>query len=218
MHTRAQSHRPILGVSWNPCHVALTILTTLLSLMFIFLFLTVTAQPAQGQTFRVLHDFTGQADGELPFGTPMVDTAGNVYGTAWAASRPCPGCPSRGPIYRLRLADSGWLFSIIANVEGVFVTGLSHDRQDVFYGTDANDGSFPGGVFKLNPQPGKPFPILGQWMATFLYEFRGGDDGNSPNDLTIDPQGDLYGTTTWGGVYGWRHCFQVDTCSRRVDI
>jgi len=39
---------------------------------------------AQAQTYTVLHNFTGGADGAQPFGTLTLDFGGNIYGTASA--------------------------------------------------------------------------------------------------------------------------------------
>ena len=42
-----------------------------------------TTQPAQAQTFTVLHAFTDGADGSTPYGVGLtMDAAGNLYGGA----------------------------------------------------------------------------------------------------------------------------------------
>jgi hypothetical protein len=41
----------------------------------------VTARPAQAQTFKVLHYFTGGTDGGTPTSSVVIDTTGNLYGT-----------------------------------------------------------------------------------------------------------------------------------------
>ena len=48
------------------------------------LLLLLPAQPAQAQTFTVLHSFTGENDGENPGSGLLLDASGNLYGeTAW---------------------------------------------------------------------------------------------------------------------------------------
>ena len=85
--------------------------------------------------------------------------------------------------------------------------GVIRDEQGNLYGT--TNGAYsdvPGGgtnnagvVFKLDP-----------WgNETVLYSFTGGADGSSPNDLTRDWAGNLYGTTTYGGS-GLGVVFKVD--------
>ena len=44
---------------------------------------TLTVQPAQAQTFKVLHTFHGK-DGASPVGVLVRDAAGNLYGTTEA--------------------------------------------------------------------------------------------------------------------------------------
>lgn len=43
-------------------------------------------------------------------------------------------------------------------------------------------------------------PSDGYWTENVLYEFQGGTDGNYPNSTPLlDPWGNLYGTTAYGG-------------------
>ncbi len=49
MHSKAQSHSSLFGMSWNPANLALAILLTLLFLILTLVFMTLTAQPAEGQ-------------------------------------------------------------------------------------------------------------------------------------------------------------------------
>ncbi len=53
-----------------------------------------------------------------------------------------------------------------------------------------------GTVFKLTP----PGPSQSAWRYQIIYSFAGGIDGEQPNgNLVFDADGDLYGTTTFGG-------------------
>jgi uncharacterized repeat protein (TIGR03803 family) len=81
------------------------------------------------------------------------------------------------------------------------------DAQGNLYGTTyeggittCDNGQCNGGVFRLSP----PSPKGASWTETVLYMF-----GSNPNDggwpvagMIFDKQGNLYGTTTGGGVYG----------------
>jgi len=49
-------------------------------------------------------------------------------------------------------------------------------------------------VFQLAPQVG------GGRTETVLYRFQGGADGASPGGVTLDGEGNLYGTTVAGGT------------------
>jgi hypothetical protein len=42
----------------------------------------VTASPLRAQTFSVIHNFTGDADGDNPFAGLTIDRAGNMEGTS----------------------------------------------------------------------------------------------------------------------------------------
>jgi uncharacterized repeat protein (TIGR03803 family) len=71
-----------------------------------------------------------------------------------------------------------------------------------FYGTTANGGadSLPGTVFKVD--------LKG--TETTLYSFSGSPDGYVPlAGLIKDSDGNLYGTTAYGGLYGFGTIFEV---------
>jgi uncharacterized repeat protein (TIGR03803 family) len=60
-----------------------------------------------------------------------------------------------------------------------------------------------GLVFKLTPSDGG-------WTYTVLHEFATGDGGDYPTGgLVLDGQGNLYGTTTQGGAYGWGVVWEI---------
>lgn len=90
-------------------------------------------------------------------------------------------------------------------------TGLVADGSGNFYGTTLGGGisnesacmggGFPGytcgTIFKAARDQG------GRWTETVIYEFTGGTDGAFPSgSLTLDEEGNLYGTTQQGGVIG----------------
>jgi hypothetical protein len=77
---------------------------------------------------------------------------------------------------------------------------LVFDRAGNLYGTTSEGGTFNGGVvFQLSQESN------GSWTQTVLYNFCSAgnsycSDGWSPQSgLTIDSQGNLYGTTVYGG-------------------
>jgi hypothetical protein len=74
---------------------------------------------------------------------------------------------------------------------------LVADAAGNLYGTTACGGAFNFGVvYEL----ARPVPPKKQWIQRVLYSFTGGTDGQSPmSNLTIDPAGNLYGTTNTGG-------------------
>jgi uncharacterized repeat protein (TIGR03803 family) len=73
-------------------------------------------------------------------------------------------------------------------------TDLETDNAGNIYGTTVLGGDFGGGtVFQLSPTPNG-------WGHTVLYSFTGGADGDEPSKgVTLDHQGNLYGTAVTGG-------------------
>jgi uncharacterized repeat protein (TIGR03803 family) len=61
--------------------------------------------------------------------------------------------------------------------------------------TEAGGATGNGSVYRLN----KPRGGSGQWEVTTLYSFAGGSDAATPNNLTMDAAGNLYGTSSAGG-------------------
>jgi uncharacterized repeat protein (TIGR03803 family) len=57
-------------------------------------------------------------------------------------------------------------------------------------------------VFKLSPRKN------GKWSCGVLHNFSQ-THGNYPNGLTIDSEGNLYGTTSLGGKYGFGVVFEL---------
>ena len=80
MHSKGRFLNVIFGASLRQEGTTFAIMIMLLFLVFVPLFLTLTAQPAQAQTYKVVYNFTGRADGDGPNGL-TIDRAGNLYGT-----------------------------------------------------------------------------------------------------------------------------------------
>jgi hypothetical protein len=101
-------------------------------------------------TEKVLHTFTGRADGGLPAGGLIFDLSGNLFGTTQAGG--------------------------IKNLGNCYQTTC-------------------GVAFQLTPNPD------GTWQETVIHSFTGGSDGGYPTSgLIFDPTGNLYGTSSPGGL------------------
>jgi uncharacterized repeat protein (TIGR03803 family) len=85
--------------------------------------------------------------------------------------------------------------------------GLVFDAQGNLYGTTLEGGTSgqkAGTVFELSPASD------GSWTETVLYSFTGGQDGAGPNGRVIfDAQGNLYGTTAYGGASNFGTVFKL---------
>ena len=168
--------------------------------LLIALMLTVIAsQPAQAQTFTVLHTFTGGQDGKYPYAGVTLDKAGrNLYGTTHNGGN---GLLSPGTIYKLQHNGSDWTFSSLYSF-----TGFGYDGEipqgRVTFGPNGSLYGTANLVFSLGPQLTICFHSPCPWMETVIYAFSGQTDGSAPSgDLIFDHAGNIYGTTQSGGLY-----------------
>jgi uncharacterized repeat protein (TIGR03803 family) len=152
--------------------------------------------PAQAQTLTVLHSFTGGEDGGNPAGGVIRDAAGNLYGTAPAGGDlNCGGGFGCGVVFKLdAIGKETVLLKFSGGANGVSPqNGVIRDAAGNLYGTTGFGGDLTcacGTVFKLDAT-GK---------ETVLHAFTGAPDGKTPDGgLIRDAQGNLYGTTIFGG-------------------
>src|SRR5436309_7402821 len=87
------------------------------------------------------------------------------------------------------------IYSFAGEEDGEYaVTDSETDSAGNIYGTTVLGGDFGGGtVFRLSPTPNG-------WVHTVLYSFTGGADGGEPyKGVTLDREGNLYGSAVTGG-------------------
>lgn len=163
--------------------------------------------------FKVLHVFTGGADGAYPSNVPalIMDQAGNLYGTARGGGNfLCSDAGGCGLVFKLTPnQNGGWsetvLYSFLGGDDGSNPeTGVIFDSAGNLYGTTFYGGPDDAGtVFQLTSSPD------GTWTERVLHSFNG-TDGNQPfSSLIFDKSGDLYGTTFRGGTYGCGTVFEL---------
>jgi len=151
----------------------------------------------------VLHEFTGGSDGANPEGS-LVYRAGAFYGTTNAG-----GASNAGTVFKVTTKGvETVLYSFTGRADGANpVAGLAIDAAGNLYGTTTAGGSSRNGtVFKL----AIPTVTGGQWTEQTLYSFGTGSDGAIPiAGVTLDASGNLYGTTSAGGIYGYGTVFEL---------
>jgi uncharacterized repeat protein (TIGR03803 family) len=160
-------------------------------------------------TETVLHDFDSE-DGGFSYSNLVLDSAGNLYGTStWG------GTLGDGTVFEVSPGAGGsWtetvLYSFGSKIgEGVDpYAGLILDTKGNLYGVTYFGGSDGyGSVFELTPGAG------GEWTETILHSFsNNGTDGSNPyGGLAMDSQGNLYGTTLYGGPipYGGQNGYGI---------
>jgi uncharacterized repeat protein (TIGR03803 family) len=178
-------------------------------------------------TETVLFTFTGKS-GAYPYAGLTIDSKENLYGTtAIGGARtghcnPTNGC---GVVFELSppSGTGSWIEKVIYTFEsgsdgGYPYAGLILDSKGNLYGTTVQGGNTTGAncsytvgcgvVFELSPPTGK-----GSWPETALYAFNGGSDGGFPYAAPmLDPAGNLYGTTSYGGNTTGSNCVDVSGC------
>ena len=165
---------------------------------------------AHAQTYTVIHNFTGQADGSGPQAGVVFDRAGNMYGTTQfgGVASGCEGC---GVVYKLSRAGQGWIVNPLYNFKGPAqgdgvspTAGVIFGPDGILYGTTFRGGANNfGTVYQLRPPATACKSATCPWNETVLYSFGSLPDAEYPNqgNLVFDTAGNLYGTTIYGGGF-----------------
>jgi uncharacterized repeat protein (TIGR03803 family) len=138
-----------------------------------------------GWLFHVLHVF-GPNDGWQPYGTLVIDAAGNLYGITQGGGS--GGC---GTVFEMtRGAGGKWkekvLTSFFRTDACTAAGGLALDAQGNLYGAMRENG---GLVFELSPGSN------GNWTYTDLYHFTA-SEGLPGTGPVVDAAGNVYGATS----------------------
>lgn len=149
-----------------------------------------------GWGMRVIHTFTGGADGGGgSAGRLLIDAGGNLYGACTVG-----GVNGFGTVFKMSSVQGQWqfatLYAFTDSPDGALpYGGLVFDKLGNLYGTTYYAGANDlGTVYKLTHSNGA-------WTESVLYSFKGGTDGASPiSSLAADPAGNFYGTTSDGGA------------------
>ena len=150
-----------------------------------------------GWTETVLYRFTGSRGGALPVGDLVFDPSGNIYGATASG-----GSSQQGTVYELTPSHGNWTESVLWSFTGGNdgaqpAGGVIFNPAGSLYGTTQAGGAYHyGSVFQLaRTQSG--------WLQNTLYSFQNRIDGANPEGtLTLDPTGNLYGTTASNGPGG----------------
>lgn len=163
--------------------------------------------PKNGQwTETVLHSFKQSAtDGNTPFAGVILDAAGNLYGTTYYG-----GLYASGTAFELTPgSDGNWTETVLHDFGaagdgiGPQYGGLIIDTAGNLYGTTGYGGAGFGTVFELT------LAEAGTWSENLLLAFTGENGDDPTGGLDFDEQGNLYGTTFYGGIYSDGTVFEI---------
>lgn len=145
-------------------------------------------------TGTLLYAFNGN-DGAFPFCNPILDGAGNLYGTTTSDNY-------GGTVFKLTPGANGkwtettlYTFNSDEKDGSQPYAGLTFDASGNLYGTTWAGGlpAFAGTVFKLTPG------VDGKWTKTTLHSFDNKDGSFVYAGVTFDGAGNLWGTTAGYG-------------------
>jgi len=166
------------------------------------------AKTSSGYTYSVLYNFCSAAnctDGKTPNAGLIEDAAGNLYGTTIGGGISSSSCQydsqfiGCGTVFKIDIAGHETVLHAFCSVAGCVdganpTASLIQDAEGNLYGTTYSGGANGGGtVFKVDNNGNE----------TVLYSFcsaSGCSDGKNPYaGLIRDADGNLYGTTVFGG-------------------
>jgi uncharacterized repeat protein (TIGR03803 family) len=148
-----------------------------------------------------LYNFgANSSDGITPTGGVVIDADGNLYGVTYRG-----GAYHVGTIFRLSPEGvETILHTLVHNkTDGSNPSaGLIMDSHSNVYGTTESGGLYGGGTV---------FEVTAQGSYRILHNFAAypGDASFPEASLTLDSQGNLYGTTGYGGTYGGGAVFKM---------
>ena len=183
-----------------------------------------------GYKYKQLYDFCPAAncsDGAENYAGPILDAAGNLYGTASSG-----GAYQEGDVWELELASGKRTLHVIhsfcatsgcpdgENPKYASLTyqgaagGAPYDGASPLYGIASYGGSHAQGVvYAVTPVSGTH-----KWKYRVLYAFcaqSGCADGATPTSLIADGAGHLFGTAYLGGANAQGVIFELAPAGKR---
>jgi uncharacterized repeat protein (TIGR03803 family) len=128
-------------------------------------------------------------DGASPRASLVLDSSGNLYGTATGG-----GAAGYGTVFELA-KGSGTITTLASNsgTDGLYPGGLAMDSHGNLYGTMQEGGL-------ASADYGTVFELAAGGSTMFTLAAFNGTNGNGPTGLILDGNGSLYGTTSQGGA------------------
>ncbi len=161
-------------------------------------------------TVSVLHAFAGgfsnnypPSDGANPYGGVVLDAQGNVYGATTSGGYGIGCAYGCGIIYQMTPSGSGWTENILMGfcnpyscLDGINPTGIAIDNSGNLY--TASDSA----AVEMKKNGAFFEDVLNPYVGSY-------PTGN----LIMDSAGNLYGTSVFGGAYGYGSVFELTPSS-----
>ncbi len=149
-----------------------------------------------------LYSFQGE-DGGYPYGSLLIDEAGNVYGTTSGEDG-----STNGTVFMLT-ASAGYGLTLLHTFTGPdggdLHGGLVMDSQGNLFGTTTSGGQYNSGtVFELDASQGYALRTIHDFASAPL------EGGGPDSTLVEDSNGNLYGTTRYGGSVSGGTLFKLE--------
>jgi uncharacterized repeat protein (TIGR03803 family) len=147
-------------------------------------------------TETVLYSFADGTDGASPFGSLIIDKAGNLYGTTLQG-----GIGEHGIVFELSPSGSGWTEQVISNVSPTYFGGLTLGASGNIFG--GIKGGSEAGELAPNGASG--------WEPALIHTFIGApnDGSDAQGTVVLDQAGNLYGTTSAGGAENYGTVYKL---------
>ena len=153
-----------------------------------------------GWSENTLFDFQGEY-GTGAVGSLVFDTYGDLFGATLWDNFDSPWYP--GTLYEIANSCESWMLAYHYDFAFQYPQGgMTMDAAGNLYGAASGNGELGvyGTIYKLTPSGGG-------WSFLTLHTF---SDGSNPNSgLALDGSGNIYGTTSDGGAYGYGEVWKI---------
>ena len=181
---------------------------------------------APAQTFSVIYNFSGGADGSTPMAGLTMDRAGNLYGTANYGGNVGGNCGAAGcgTVFRLTSHNANWVFTPLYAFAGgndganpqaanVVIGPNGSLFSTTFLGGGTCDGNAQGcgTVFNLQPPPTTCRTSQCAWNENVLFRFSGENGSGPVGAVVFDSAGNLLGVTILGGLNHGGTVYQLNS-------
>ncbi|WP_348263933.1 hypothetical protein P8935_05205 [Telmatobacter sp. DSM 110680] len=161
-------------------------------------------QLSSSGTIKTLHSFSSK-DGAYPHSSLIRGSDGELYGTTeFGGTTSCSGgaqWSGCGTAFKIDTAGNFSSLHSFSGPDGAYPNGLMLANDGFFYGT-TNGGGNSSCTGDFGPGCGTVFRMDSLGNVTVLYTFNGQSDGADPTSAVVQgPDGALYGTAEYGGLY-----------------